>query len=159
MKQLIPKILKPVLLAGFVLMLVLFILPADTKIPDFSKTVKGDAVTLPSINAIVFDTSNIDQGDVAEMFGWIRPTAPPPPLPTSIPTKPPAPTCIPAGFLQFISKYLDEKDVRWYIFKDVRTGATIRVSAGKPDQGWELVSENDKYFTFKKNGEINCAPK
>ncbi len=159
MKQQIPRIIKTVLLAVCGILLILTVIPGNTRIPDFSKNMSGETVTVPSVNDILIDTSKMDQGNIAEMFGWIRPTNPPPPVPTAIPTRPPAPTCIPAGFLQFITTFKDQEDVVWYIFKDVRNGSQVKVAKGKPDQGWDLVGEADKYFTFRKNGEINCVPK
>jgi hypothetical protein len=159
MKQQIPKIVKSVLLGVCFIFLLFIVIPGNTKIPAMTSATGAQAVTIPSIDDIITDTGKMDQGYIAEMFGWIRPTVPPPPVPTAIPTKPPAPTCIPAGFLKFITTFRDEKDVVWYIFKDLKNGSQVKVSKGIPDQGWELMTETDTYFTFRKNGEINCVPR
>jgi hypothetical protein len=160
MKQQLPEILKSVLAGICFILLVLTVIPADTgiHITPAPKT-KSDTTTASQDDYSVSDPATFDPGDIAELFGWIRPTKPPPPLPTAIPTKEPTPTCIPAGFLKFITKFKDEKDILWYIFRDIRNNSTIKITKGTPDQGWELISESDTFFTFRKNGEINCAPK
>jgi hypothetical protein len=160
MKQLLSKIVQYTLIGTCALFLVLLFIPPNLKIKPVPKPKTDSGTKAASLLGEIFvDTEKLDPGDFAEMFGWIRPTVPPPPIPTAIPTKAPAATCIPAGYLKFISKFKDERDVLWWIFRDLRNNSTIKLNKATPDQGWSMISEMDTYFTFKKNGEIHCVPK
>jgi hypothetical protein len=159
MKQSIQVIARAVILGICGILLILILIPSSIPIPNFLSNQTATDKKSSKIGNIIIDVSDFDPGDPAELFGWVRPTATPIPAPTGVPTPEPKPTCIPAGFLKFISKYRDDKDVLWYIFRDLRNDSTIKLTIGIPDKGWVLVSESDDGFVFKRNGEINCTPK
>jgi hypothetical protein len=160
MKQLLPKIVKSTLIGICVILVILLFLPANTRLPEIKPSQTGsDGTELPSTAQILHSSKDIDPGDAAEMFGWIRPTATPTPIPTGIPTAVPAPTCVPAGYLKFITTYKDDSGVKWYIFRDLRNNSTIQITEGKTVDGWNFIEENEIMYKFKRNGVIHCSYK
>lgn len=160
MKQLLPKIAKPSLLGICAILILLILLPTNTALPKAKPAqTEGQPAEMLVTAEILHDSGDLDPGFIAEMFGWIRPTATPTPLPTGIPTKVPAPTCVPAGYLKFITTYRDEQNVKWYIFRDLRNNATIQINQGATVEGWTFVGESDAMFTFRREGVIHCSYK
>lgn len=152
----ITKIILIILILGTVILLAI---PIKEEIPDYIINPKTNGTQDTNDEKNMIETSLVVPGDIAVLFGWIRPTPSPPPRVTEKPTATPKPTDTIPGYLKYTGRYVDSDGVQYFIFIDQRLNKAVNLAKGKPYLGWEFIEETEEGYHLIKDNEKYLVPK